>query len=136
MIWIIFFWDKTVNKYGIKNSKDKRQEELANILEKDNYILEGVYYDWLEESFKNSDLIIVLKTSVWLRDYRIIRRFIKRKKGNIESKQETIKDFYNLIKWNRSYEKRNLKDALRLIKEHNNNIISASSYQELLGKNF
>ena len=130
------FWDKTVNKYGIKNSKDKRQEELAKILEQGSYILEGVYYDWLEESFKKADLIIVLKTSVWIRDCRIIRRFIKRKLGTIESKKETFKDFYNLIKWNHRYDKRNLKDALRLIKEHNNNIIFASSYQDLLEKIF
>ena len=74
------FWDKTVNKYGIKNSADKRKEELNKILDQEEYIIEGVYYDWLEESFASADLIIILETSVWIRDGRIIKRFIKRKK--------------------------------------------------------
>ena len=122
---------KSVNKYGIKNSKKKREEELNKILRKDNYIVEGVYYSWLEESFKSADLIIILKPSVWLRDYRIIRRFIKRKIGLIKSKKETFRGLINLLKYNHSYDQNNLQNALKIINKSNNNIIFVEAYQEL-----
>jgi len=128
------FWDKSVNKYGIKNSKDKRQAELNKILNKKQYILEGVYYFWLKDSFKQADLIVILNTSVCLRDYRIIKRFIKRKLGIIKSKKETLIDLVNLIRWNHKYDKRNLKHALQLIRESNDNIFFAKNYQDLINK--
>ena len=128
------FWDKTVNKYGIKNSADKRKEELNKILDQEEYIIEGVYYDWLEESFASADLIIILETSVWIRDWRIIKRFIKRKTGVIQTKKETLKDILALLRWNHNYDKRNLKNALELVKKHNNNIVFAKSYENIVSK--
>ena len=125
------FWDKSVNHYGIKNSKNKREEELKKILKKDKYIIEGVYYSWLKESFKSADLIIILKPSVWLRDYRIIRRFIKRKLGLIKSKKETLRDLINLLKYNHSYDQNNLQNALQIINKNNQNILFVKTYQEL-----
>ena len=125
------FWDKSVNHYGIKNSKKKREEELNKILRKDKYIIEGVYYSWLAESFKSADLIIILKPSVWLRDYRIIRRFIKRKIGLIKSKKETFRGLINLLKYNHNYDQNNLQNALQIINKSNSNILIVKSYQEL-----
>lgn len=128
------FWDKTVNKYGIKNSADKRKVELAKILDREEFIIEGVYYDWVAESFANADLIIILNTSVWIRDWRIIKRFLKRKTGLIQSKKETLNALLALLRWNHNYDKRNLKKALELIKKHNNNIVFAKSYEEIVLK--
>src|SRR6056297_2751895 len=73
------FWEDTNSGYGVKKDKNKRDKELSNILNRDNYIIEGVYYSWLKNSFKTADLVIVIKTSVYIRDFRIIKRFIKRK---------------------------------------------------------
>jgi adenylate kinase family enzyme len=87
------FWDRSANRYGIKASTEKRDSELLTILKRGSWIIEGVYYSWVMKSFKVSDLIVVLQTSVLLRDLRIIRRFLNRKLGILGSKKGSLGDF-------------------------------------------
>ena len=125
------FWKQNTNSYGKKTPKGKRKKELNKILDLDSYILEGVYYSWLEKSFKYSDVVFVLNNSVWLRDWRLMKRFIKRKIGIVKSKQESLNDFFNLIKWNHKYDGRNLKKALNMIKKLNENIVFCKSNSDI-----
>ena len=46
------YWDNSSQEYGIKTSAEKRDKLLQNILEKDDWIIEGIYYKWLEQSLK------------------------------------------------------------------------------------
>jgi adenylate kinase family enzyme len=46
------FWDNTENGYGLRKPNNKRDKELSNILNKDKYIIEGVYYSWLKKVLK------------------------------------------------------------------------------------
>jgi len=61
-------------KYGIG-----RDKLLQNILEKDNWIIEGIYYKWLEQSFKDAHIIYVLDLPKYIYKFHIIKRFVKRK---------------------------------------------------------
>ena len=54
------YWDNSSQKYGIKTKVEKRDKLFQNILEKDDWIIEGIYYKWLEQSFKNADIIYIL----------------------------------------------------------------------------
>ena len=54
------YWDNSSQKYGIKMEVEKRDKLLQNILEKDNWIIEGIYYKWLEQSFKNVQKVLSL----------------------------------------------------------------------------
>ena len=80
----------------------------AEIIKKDQWILEGVYYRWLDGSFQRADAIIILKTPLFIRNWRLIVRFIKRKLGIISSKKESISDCISLIKWNNNFDSDNL----------------------------
>ena len=72
-------WDNSSEKYGIKTKVEKRDKLLQNILEKDSWIIEGIYYKWLEQSFKDADIIYILDLPKYIYKFRIIKRFIKRK---------------------------------------------------------
>ena len=128
------FWEDINSGYGVKKDKNKRDKELSNILNRDNYIIEGVYYSWLKNSFKTADLVIVIKTSVYIRDFRIIKRFIKRKLGLLNSKKETLKDLYNLLIWNHQYDNKNMFNALEMINDLNDNIFHYNSSQEVINE--
>jgi adenylate kinase family enzyme len=128
------FWNNTNSGYGVKKDKNKRDKELSNILNKDKYILEGVYYSWLKKSFTTADIIIVINTPVYIRDFRIIKRFIKRKLGLLNSKKETLKDLYNLLKWNHQYDIKNMVNALAMINDLNDNIFHFNSSQEVINE--
>lgn len=102
------FWDNTSSQYGVKMPVDKRNNMLNDILRKRDWIIEGVYYDWLDESFKEADTIVLLDIPKSVCRFRIICRFLKRKIGVESAKQETITSLINLLKWTNKFQNRNL----------------------------
>jgi len=110
------FWDNRAGGYGVMAPVDEQDEGLGKILERDSWIIEGVYCRWAFESIEEADIIIVLTTPVWLRDWRIVTRFLKRKLGLIPSKKkETLAALYRLIRRNHRYESESLPFARSLI---------------------
>ena len=102
------YWDHKANTYGKKESERIRDKKLKAILKKKSWIIEGVYFEWLLSSFSDAGLIIVLTPNVLIREFRIIRRFVKRKLGLIKTKHESIKEFIKLLKWNHQFDANNL----------------------------
>jgi adenylate kinase family enzyme len=118
------FWDHDSEYFGSQTHPVKRQEKLATILAAENWVIEGVYYSWLEESFNQADYILVLKTNVYVRDWRIARRFILRKMKLVATpRKENLRTLSDLIKWNHSYDGNNLVEAIKLMKKHKDKVI-------------
>jgi adenylate kinase family enzyme len=126
------FWEKDACHYGIKAPPEKRDFELKQILSNRSWIIEGVYYSWLKASFHLADLIIILKTPIWLRDVRIVRRFVKRKLGMITTKRESLNDLQKLIKWNHGFDNNNLKPALDFVSEYQDKLIFPQSESQII----
>lgn len=57
---------------------EKRNQLLDDILRKNDWIIEGVFYDWLDGSFRDADVIILLDIPKRVYRFRIIRRFVKK----------------------------------------------------------
>lgn len=93
------YWDNSSQKYGIKTKVEKRDKLFQNILEKDNWIIEGIYYKWLEQSFKNADIIYILDLPKYIYKFRIIKKFIKRKLKLETVKKETLKSLLDLMNY-------------------------------------
>ncbi|MEE8290829.1 MAG: DNA topology modulation protein FlaR [Candidatus Tectomicrobia bacterium] len=91
------FWDNSAPTYGVRASPEIREQQLTMILQRDAWIIEGVYYRWLYRSFAQADRIGILTPPVFVRDWRILIRFTKRKAGVIPSKKERFGDLINLI---------------------------------------
>ena len=114
------FWDNTDKSYNQKVSPEVRDQKLEEILLNESWIIEGVYFKWLKESFQKADVIILLIPSYTICTFRIISRFIKRKIGIMPSKKkETIKGLIELVKWNQRYNKEDIPDIVALLKPYN-----------------
>lgn len=81
-------WDNSAGGYGIKMPLEKRDRLLCDILQNDNWIIEGVYYSWVEKSFEEADRIYVLDMPKYLYKFRIIKRSLKRKLGFEKGKKK------------------------------------------------
>ena len=93
------YWDNSSQKYGIKTKVEKRDKLFQNILEKDDWIIEVIYYKWLEQSFKNADIIYILDLPKYIYKFRIIKRFVKRKLKLETGKKETLKSLLDLVNY-------------------------------------
>ena len=74
-------WDNVANDYGTKRNPQERDVLLNQILQKDDWIIEGVYFAWCKQCFEDADKIYVLDVPRYQCRYRIVLRFIKKKFG-------------------------------------------------------
>ena len=70
-------WDNKADSYGVKRNAEERQEILEDILENEQWIIEGVYYKWCKQCFADADKIYLLQVPRRVYIYRIVKRFLK-----------------------------------------------------------
>ncbi len=117
-------WDNHPDQYGVKASIESRDANLKRILNDDSWIVEGTYYKWLRESFALADKIFVLRPNVFLRHWRITKRFVKRKLGIEKSAyRETWNAYIKMLKWNHQFDSNNLAGALKMLEEFNGKVV-------------
>jgi len=121
------FWDCKAPDSWTKIDSQKRNSELERITKLESWIIEGVYYSWVQPSFKRADVIIVVRTPVWIRHWRIIRRFIARHLGREPAiRKESLVDLIDLLRWNHGYNSKNLSSALDMLLQYEAPIIETS----------
>lgn len=113
----VIFWDHNQGNYNVIQDKEKRKKDLENFIKQnENWVIEGVYMGWVDNSLTNADYIIVLNKNMLTRNYRIIKRFVIRKITR-ENNRETFKSIYELVKWNIKYQKK-FDEHLKYLKKH------------------
>jgi adenylate kinase family enzyme len=106
------FWDRSAAGYGVRAQTAVRDQQLASIVARDGWIIEGVYYGWLTPSFAAADIIIALTPSVLVRHWRVMKRFVHRKFGQAPSKkEESLGDLWRLLRWSHAYDVQHLSPA-------------------------
>jgi len=116
-------WDNTTNSYGVKMPINKRNALFEEILKNDSWIIEGVYYAWVGQGFKDADVIYLLDMPKYLYKSRIILRFIKRKIGIEQGKKESLKSLINLLKWTDTFQNKNLKEIKNILENYDDKVV-------------
>ena len=104
---------------------------MQEVLNNNEWVIEGVYYAWVQQSFDEADKIYVLDMPRYLYKSRIIIRSIKRKLGIQQGKRETLKSVYNLIKWTETFQNKNLKEIKTILDKYENKVIWLSSKKDV-----
>ena len=101
-------WINQKNNFNVERPKQDRLALRDKILsENDNWVIEGIYTkDWIIPILEHADRIIILKPSTTIRQWRIIKRSLRRML-HIEPKthKENIVTLFKLLLWSRSYDK-------------------------------
>ena len=102
-------WDNNAKEYGKKRTLDERKALLQEILyNNDEWIIEGVYYAWVQQSFDEADKIYVLDMPSYLCKSRIENRILnirRNSKYNQIIKNHIISYNSDLDKIIKTYEK-------------------------------
>ena len=115
-------WDNGAG-YGTKRDPKERDALLAQLLSKDDWIIEGVYYAWCERCFAEADRIYLLEVPRRVYRRRIIRWFIRRKLGLEPGKRETLKSLSALLQWADKYERVNLAEIKKILSAYPDKVI-------------
>lgn len=124
-------WDNNAQTYGTKMPIEKRDALLRERLLNNDWIIEGVYYAWVQQCFEDADKIYVLDMPRYLYRSRIIIRSIKRKLGIVKGKKETLKSIYDLLKWTDAFQNRNLKDIKTIMEKYNDKVVWISNKKDV-----
>lgn len=124
-------WDNRTGGYGVKMPPEKRDKLLCDILQKDNWIIEGVYYSWVEKSFEDADRIYVLDMPKYLYKFRIIKRSLKRKLGFEKGKKETLKSVVDLIKWTDMFRDKNMPEIRIMLEKYDDKVVLVKSKRDI-----
>ncbi len=108
-------WDNRSGGYGTKRDPGERDRLLGEILQRDDWITEGVYFAWCDRCFEEADRIYLLDVPRRTYRYRILRRFLRRKLGMEKGKKETLRSLFALLKWADRYQEVNLPEILRVL---------------------
>ena len=120
-------WDNQSDSYGVKRPSDERDRLLADILHQDDWIIEGVYYAWCQQSFADADRIYVLCVPRYLYRFRILRRFVRRKLGMEQGKKETWRSVSQLLKWADKYQKVNMPEIRKHLIYYSDKVVGYDS---------
>ena len=124
-------WDNNAEHYGVKMPEEKRDAMLREIVSGPDWIVEGVYYKWVLDSFDTADLIYVLDMPRRLYRRRIILRFIKRKLGLAEGKKESLKSLINLLKWTKKFQNENMPKIKEILEKYPDKVVWLSSKRDV-----
>ena len=116
-------WDNTALNYGTKRDAQERDALLREILQKEDWIIEGVYYAWCGQCFQDADRIYLLSVPRYQYRYRIIRRFVRRKLGIEAGKKETLKSLFALLKWADKFRRTNLVEIRTILQDSPDKVI-------------
>ncbi len=124
-------WDNHAQGYGVKMPVEKRNALLQEILSNDEWIIEGVYYGWVQQSFEEADMIYVLDMPRYLYKSRIILRSVKRKLGIEKGKKETLKSVCALLKRTDTFQNKNLIEIKTLLAQYGTKVVWLSSKRDV-----
>ena len=106
---------------------------MNNIIDNDNWIVEGVYYKWLSESFLRADIIYYLDTNVLIRHFRIIKRFIKQRLGIERSiYKQTVIGLIKMLIWNHQFNSTHRKKIFGILVPYKNKVKVLKNNKEII----
>lgn len=125
-------WDRS--EPYLRYPIEVRDSKLAEILGGKSWIIEGAHFKWGQESFNKADLIFILTPNRFIRDFRVILRFIKTRIGVERSNyKQTLKNLFQMIfVWNRDYDKENLTEIMKLTDEYDHKRVIVKNNKEIL----
>jgi len=97
-------WDRSAE--SLRFPVEVRDQTFREILGKEDWVIEGVQHQWTGDSFARADVIFILNPHVLVRDYRIIKRFVRSRSG-IEpwNYKQSFGNLWKMMKeWNHGYD--------------------------------
>lgn len=102
---VVYMIDKVNSFSNIKRDVKDRDNLFYSIIQQKNWIVEDVGRSCFKDGLKEADIIILLEPPKSIRNYRIIKRFIKQRLGLEKcGYNPSFQMLKNMLKWSRDYD--------------------------------
>jgi len=122
-------------KYKIKYCEIRPIQERINIVKKicrkEKWITEGTWSNYAEEAFKKADLIILIRVPIYTSCYRILKRFLKRKKEKGDNLIGALKLMLQVYNYYKNEEPVSFKAHKNLIQKYKKRVIILKNNREI-----
>ncbi|MCF6136583.1 shikimate kinase [Pseudalkalibacillus berkeleyi] len=126
-----FVWDRS-GKKDVRYPEEMRNHQFYEVIAKDEWIIEGAQHIWTGEGFKRADQILMLYPHLWVRNYRILRRFVRQKIGLEQlNYKQTFPHLMKLYKWNYQFENQTKDELLELFEPYKEKLVIIRNNWEL-----
>ena len=115
-------WDNAAC-YVTKRDPQERDALLRQILQQEDWIIEGVYHKWCGQCFADADRIYLLEVHRYRYRTRILRRFFRRKLGLEKGKKESLRSLAALLRWADKYQNVQLPEIRKLLAPYSFKVI-------------
>jgi adenylate kinase family enzyme len=124
-------WKRTETD-DYRRTTDERDEHFRKIIHSEGWIIEGVHFEWVHESFDIADVIILLDTAYSKRTIRITKRFILQKLGFEKANYKpTFKMFRKMFVWNHFFEHESKRKILKILSTYEHKLVHLKDNTEL-----
>ncbi|WP_202128545.1 hypothetical protein [Paenibacillus dendrobii] len=127
-----FVWER--GEVQRKFPPETRDRLLREAVQSEAWIIEGVHHKWGKESFEHADIIFIISPNRLVRDFRILRRFVRTRLGMERANyKQSIKNLFVMtFEWNRGFDRVAMKEITQLTEPYKRKRIIVKSNQEII----
>ncbi|MVO99544.1 hypothetical protein [Paenibacillus lutrae] len=125
-------WDRS--EEGLRYPVEVRDRMLSDIVRQESWIIEGVHHKWGFESFEAAEYIYIIQPNPYIRDLRVVRRFIRTRFGlEASNYKQTLSNLREMIfVWNKQYDAVELSAILEMTKVFSHKVYRVKNIRELV----
>lgn len=126
-------FDNSDAAFKKKRDEVERNQLLSDFIKShdDDYIIEGVYYDWVDKSFENADYIFLFEIPLHIRVLRVIRRWYRSLSEKDQAKKYSLFSTIKLIKWMFEYYKEEFPLILKKLEKYGDKVTMIKSKDDV-----
>ncbi|MEW4369565.1 DNA topology modulation protein FlaR [Paenibacillus kandeliae] len=107
-----------------RNTPAVRQRLLMDIMAQEAWIVEGNLMEWLIPSFALADQIIFLTPSPFVRDGRMLQRFLRQKIGTDPDRERiNVLELMDRLYWNHRFERESKPAILKVAEPYKHKLV-------------
>jgi len=108
-------WDNSEGFSGKRHPGEVRDGTIADMLGMPSWVAEGIYYNgWMLPVLRAVDFVLVLTPPRFVRDYRLVKRYIHSKFQN-DRQKESLAQTYRDLTWGHAYERDKMPGLIGLL---------------------
>jgi adenylate kinase family enzyme len=124
-------WDVSSGRWGVARAPAERASALERVVAQEAWIVHGTDVDWTAPALAAADMVVLLTAPVWLRDLRLLSRWLARAVRRREPAGMTLAQLGELLRRGHRYAAHELDHARGPLREAQRRLVHCDSSEDV-----